>query len=268
MIVEPRFERLFCHDSYANRVGKGTHAALNRLQALALRHRYVLRCDIVRHFPSVDHQILLDVVSRVVPEPDVMALGRAILASGADVDQDDAPTPFPGDDLLALCRPRGLPIGNLTSQFWSNCYLHPFDEFVRRELRCRSYVRYVDDFALFADDKGTLHEWKSAVSRRLSRYRLFIHGNQAQPVPVTGGIPWLGFVVYPTHRRLKRRKVVHATRRLRAAFVRYQDRQLERKELNAKLRGWIQHARHGDTWGLRRHMFSQPWCTARVVSAH
>ena len=58
---------------------------------------------------------------------------------------------FPGDDLLAACRPRGLPIGNLTSQFWSNCYLHPFDLFVKRELGCRAYLRYVDDFALFAD---------------------------------------------------------------------------------------------------------------------
>ncbi len=156
-VIEPRFERLFIPDSYANRVGKGTHAAVDRLQALARRHRFVLRCDIVKHFPAIDHEVLLGTLAHVVPEPDVMRLVGLILASGDGVlDDEHAPVLFPGDDLLSLCRPRGLPIGNLTSQFWSNCYLHPFDQFVTRELGCGAYVRYVDDFALFADSKTIL----------------------------------------------------------------------------------------------------------------
>jgi len=72
---------------------------------------------------------------------------------------------------LAQGRPRGLPIGNLTSQFWSNCYLHPFDEFVKRQLGCRAYLRYVDDFALFSDSKRQLWTWKAAVIERLARLR-------------------------------------------------------------------------------------------------
>lgn len=151
-VIEPRFERLFIADSYANRAGKGTHRAIDRLQELARRHRWVLRADVVRHFPSIDHQILLAMLRRVVPEDDVMELVRVVLASGAGVLTDEYRMVwFPGDDLLAACRPRGLPIGNLTSQFWSNCYLHPFDQFVTRELGCRAYLRYVDDFDVEAD---------------------------------------------------------------------------------------------------------------------
>ena len=143
-VIEPRFERLFIPDSYANRKGKGTHRAVDRLQGFAQRYRYVLRADIVQHFASVDHAILLDILRRRIPEADVMRLVETIVASGRGVlDDEYRYVRFPGDDLLAICRPRGLPIGNLTSQFWSNCYLHPFDQFVTRELGCRAYLRYV-----------------------------------------------------------------------------------------------------------------------------
>ncbi|MBK8541958.1 MAG: RNA-directed DNA polymerase [Ardenticatenia bacterium] len=154
-IIEPRFERGFIADSYANRIGKGTHAAVDRLQAFAQAHRYVLRLDIVRHFPSLDHAVLHDIMARRIPEDDVMALVDAIIASGAGIHENPAaPVWLPGDDLLTALRPRGLPIGNLTSQHWSNCYMDPLDHFIKRELRCKAYLRYVDDLALFSDSKA------------------------------------------------------------------------------------------------------------------
>jgi RNA-directed DNA polymerase len=108
-------------DSYANRVGKGTHKAIDRLQDLASRYRYVLRADIVQDFASIDHAIPLDILRRQISEPDVMSLEETIVDSGRGVlDDEYRCVRFPGDDLLAICRPRGLPIGNLTSQFWSN----------------------------------------------------------------------------------------------------------------------------------------------------
>ena len=149
-----------------------------------------------------------------------MALIERILAGGRDVLGDEYHMAwFPGDDLLAVCRPRGLPIGNLTSQFWSNCYLHRFDLFVKRELGCKAYLRYVDDFALFGDNKGVLWEWKAAFKERLAGLRLTIHENSAQVLPTVNGIPWLGFVIYPGYRKVKARKVRHATRRLGNAIT-------------------------------------------------
>jgi RNA-directed DNA polymerase len=254
-IIEPRFERLFIPDSYANRVGRGTHRAVDRLQTFARRYRYVLRADIVQHFASVDHAILLDILRLQIPEPDVMALVAAIVGSGRGVlDDEYRYVRFPGDDPLAICAPRGLPIGNLTSQFWSNCYLHPFDQFVTRELRCGAYLRYVDDFALFADSRRQLWAWKAAITERLAGLRLIIHVSRAQVLPVDDGIPWLGFVVFPTHLLVKARKVRSAYRRLRARLGAYHAGEISFAELDASIQGWIAHVAHADSWGLRRHV--------------
>ncbi len=145
-IIEPLFERRFLFDSYANRVGKGTHRAVDRCQQFARGYRYVLPCDVRQHFPSIDHAILRATLARVIRDDDALWLCDQIMASGAGVLADEYDMVyFPGDDLFAALRRRGLPIGNLTSQFWSNCYLDPFDHFVKRELRCKAYLRYVDD---------------------------------------------------------------------------------------------------------------------------
>jgi len=256
--IEPLFERRFIPDSYANRPGKGTHRAVERLQALARQHRYVLRLDIVKHFPSIDHAVLLDILAGVLDDPRVLDLAPRIIASGEGVlDQEYRMVWFPGDDLLAACRPRGLPIGNLTSQFWSNCYLHPLDLFIKRELGCRAYLRYVDDMALFADSKSQLWAWKGAIVERLAELRLTVHAGSAQAAPVTAGIPWLGFLVYPTHRRVKARKVVQGTRRLTARFDAWRAGRISFGELDASVRGWISHLRYADSWGLREHVLSR-----------
>jgi len=256
--MEPIFDARFIRDSYANRKDKGTHAAVDRLQSLAQRCRYVLRMDIVKHFPSIDHGILMTEIGRVVDDKRTLDLARAILDSGRDILAAEYEyVTFPGDDLFAPLRPRGLPIGNLTSQFWSNVYLNPFDWFVKRELRCRAYLRYVDDFALFSDDKKQLWEWKVAVMERLQRLRLTIHEPQAQVIPTRDGIPWLGFVVYPNFRRLKRRNAVKFSRRLRRNLDLYDAGQISFAELDASVSGWVNHVRYADTWGLRRHLFSQ-----------
>lgn len=167
------------------------------MQAYARQYRYVLRLDIVRHFPSIDHAVLKKELFRVIHNEQVCWLIDMILQSGEGVLVDEYKMAyFPGDSLLDVMRPRGLPIGNLTSQFWSNCYLNPLDWFVTRQLGCRAYLRYVDDFALFGDSKCQLWQWLSEIVELLNGLRLTIHP-EAQVNPVSQGIPWLGFVVYP-----------------------------------------------------------------------
>ncbi|PJF38636.1 MAG: RNA-dependent DNA polymerase, partial [Phototrophicales bacterium] len=125
---------------------------------------------------SLDHAVLQNELFDVVRDDGVQQLIASILASGTGVLQDEYEMVyFPGDDLFAIHRPRGLPIGNLTSQFWSNVYLNPFDWFVVRELGCAAYLRYVDDFALFSDSKRQLWMWKQAIIERLQQFRLTTH---------------------------------------------------------------------------------------------
>lgn len=253
--IEPRFEPLFIANSYANRKGKGNHAAVDCLQRFARGYRYVLRLDIRQHFASIDHAILLEILGARIPENDVMTLIQTIINSGEGVlDEHYDMHWFGNDDLLAACRPRGLPIGNLTSQFWSNCYLHPFDQFITRELCCSAYLRYVDDFALFSNSKDQLWEWKQRLIERLGRFRLRVHEQSAQVCPVKVGIPWLGFVVYPEYRQIKARKVRHASSKLSALYERYAAGKVTFAELDASVQGWINHVRYADTWGLRQHV--------------
>ncbi|MGH8588472.1 MAG: reverse transcriptase domain-containing protein [Gammaproteobacteria bacterium] len=256
-VIEPVFDTRFIAHSYANRAGKGTHRAVDQLQAWARRYRYVLRADVVQHFASLDHAILCAKLTRLIDDVDVLWLAAAILGSGAAALVDEyTPVYFPGDDLLAVCRPRGLPIGNLTSQFWSNVYMNDFDWFVLRDLGCGAYLRYVDDITLFSDKKTKLWAWKEAMIARLGHERLTIHEAQAQILPTHCGIPWLGFVVYPTHRLLKRRNAVNFTRRLESNLDRYQTGQISFAELDAGAQGWINHVRYADTWGLREYVFA------------
>ncbi len=254
-VIAPVFERRFIPDSYANRTGKGTHRAVDRVQHYAKQYRFALRLDVVKHFPSIDHAILMETLRGPIRDQRILGLINTIIASGDRVlEHEYEMVWFPGDDLFAVCRPRGLPIGNLTSQFWSNCYMNPLDQFIKRELRCPAYLRYVDDMALFSNSKHELWEWKSAIVERLESLRLTIHEESAQVQPVTAGIPWLGFIVHPAHRLLKARKAVEATRRLNEKFEAWQAREIRFVEFAASVRGWINHVRYGDTWGLRKHV--------------
>ncbi len=251
-LIEPLFERSFIFDSYANRLGKGTHRALDRCQQFARRYKYVLQCDICQFFPSIDHAILRKFLARKIDDAEVLWLIDRILASGEGVLHEAYDMVyFPGDDLFAIDRPRGLPIGNLTSQFWANVYLDPFDHFVKRELCCKAYVRFVDDFLLFANEKRTLWQWLNELSKRLASFRLTMHSG-SHPRPVEEGIPFLGFIVFPQRRRLKRRKGIHFLRKLRILFSTLRAGNMPVDQITNSVRGWVNHVRYANTIGLRK----------------
>jgi len=132
-VLEPIFERSFVFDSYACRKGKGTHAAVARCRNHARRFRYVLKADIRKFFPSVDHDILKHLIAGKIKDPNVLWLMGLIL------DHSNPQEPllqwFPEDDLFTPAeRRRGFPIGNQTSQFFANVYLDPLDHFVKDRL--------------------------------------------------------------------------------------------------------------------------------------
>ncbi len=252
-VIEPIWENRFIHDTYANRVGKGTHRALDRTQEFARKYRYFLQCDVRQFFPSIDHAILIAEFSRRIKDEQVLWLCGVILKSGVGVLAEEYEmTYFTGDDLFAAHRPRGLPIGNLTSQFWANVYLNDFDHYVKRQIKCQAYIRYVDDFLLFSDSKIELDHWRKQIIQKLAGLRLTLHEECAQIFPTSTGIPFLGFRVYSDHRLLKTRKAIHFRRKLQHRLNKYAEGMLDISKLDQIIKSWTHYVGYGDTWGLRR----------------
>lgn len=139
-VICPLFEKSFIPDSYANRVGLGSHRALKRFTEFARSSQFILQCDIKKYFPSIDHQILKSLVHRKIKCSDTLWLIDLLIDHSNP--QEASLEYFPNDDLLTpLERRKGLPIGNLTSQFFANVYLNNFDHFVKEKLKAKKYLR-------------------------------------------------------------------------------------------------------------------------------
>jgi RNA-directed DNA polymerase len=243
-VLEPIFEKKFIEDSYACRTGKGTHAGVRRCAEFARRFPYVLKCDIRRYFPSIDQEVLLQRIGKTVADPQVMALIQKILASHEDGRRTEW-----GKDLFDVrVRSHGLPIGNLTSQFFANIYLDGFDHFVKQELRVKGYVRYVDDFLLFGESREQARQWGTALRKYLSGLSLEFHPDKYRLCRTDReGADFCGFVCYASGRV-----------KVRGASVRRYAKRLDAlresgtvKEIGDSVRSWVGHVSHADSWRLR-----------------
>ncbi len=254
-IIAPIFERTFIGDSYANRVGFGTHRALRRFTSFARSSRYILQCDIRKYFPSIDHEILKSLLRRKLKCKETLWLADTIIDNSNE--QDPVLDHFPGDDLLTpLQRRRGLPIGNLTSQFFANIYLNGFDHFIKEHLKAAKYVRYVDDFALFSDDWEFLAEARVAIENYLAQLRLKIHPVKSQLFETRHGANFLGFRILPDRIRVRTENLRRARRRLRRMQRDYAQGKMREQEVSQSIQSWVAHLEHGDTWKLRQQIFA------------
>jgi retron-type reverse transcriptase len=248
---------VFIFDSYANRKGKGTHAAVDRLTHFMQNADWCLKCDIFRYFPAVDHAILKSLARRKIGCSRTLWLIDNLIDSSNP--QENVNDYYPGDDLFSpFQRRRGLPIGNQTSQFFANVYLNPLDHFVKEQLGCHYYIRYVDDFVILADDRTELHETRAAIAEFLAtRLRLRMHAKKQTVTPVTCGVDFLGYTVFPTHRRVRRSSAIRFARNLRQMQCTYRQGRLTQGEVKQRVAGWIGHAVHADTYGLRAALFEK-----------
>lgn len=255
-VIQPIFERSFIDKSYANRVGFGTHRALKKFTEFTRNHRYILQCDIQKYFPSIDHEILKSLIRRRIKCTDTLWFIDQIIEHSNL--QESPVLHFPNDDLLTpLERRRGLPIGNLTSQFFANVYLNGFDHFVQERLKISKYLRYVDDFALFSHDKTQLQQARIAIENYLVALRLKIHPVKSQLFETKHGANFLGFRVLPQCIRVKNESLRRAKRRLKNLQLAYQQRQISLTVVENSICSWSAHLAQGDTWQLRQKILAQ-----------
>ena len=242
-VLDPLFERWSIHDSYTCRRGKGTHAAVRRAQQLARRWPYVLKCDVRKYYESVDHAVLKALLRRKFKDRALLTLLDGIIAH---------PLPFGTTG-------QGLPIGNLTSQYFANLYLGELDHLVQDRLRLPGYVRYMDDILVFASEKPHLHETLATIRTFLhDTLRLTLKDEVTRLMPVTQGVAFLGFRVFPGLIRLDGRKWARVRRRVRQREAQYRCGMLEAEALQRALASMLGHIGHADTLATRRAFFAGP----------
>ncbi len=242
-IIGPLLERSFIFDSYANRVGKGTHKAIRRYQKFLRKYSFALKCDIKQYFPSIDHTILKSLARKRLGCKKTLSLIDTII--DASNFQEGENSYFPQDDLFTpFDRRKGLPIGNLTSQFFANYYLDPLDHFVQQQLGCCAYVRYVDDFVLFSNSKKILHHWKKRIADFLQQYRLNLHPTRCNVYSAQNGNQFLGQLIFRTHRRLSSENV----HKFKKRFNEWQKYPCDNAE--QRIASWMGHANQANSFCL------------------
>lgn len=185
-ICHPVFDNYQISDSYASRIGKGTYKALERAQQLCRRYAWFAKMDMCKYFDSIDHEVMLRQLGRLFKDPQLLIYFRDLL------------------DGYEVTRGKGLPIGNLTSQYFANHYLSVADHYMKQEVGVPGLVRYMDDILLFSNDRKELRGYVSRLKEYVEKeLRLTIH----DPVinRTCHGIPFLGYVVYGKELRLNQR---------------------------------------------------------------
>lgn len=257
-ILEPIWERRFVGFSYANRKGKGTHAALERALEGIRKCKFCLKCDVQRYFPSVDHGVLFELISRHVRDARLLTLVGKIIDSGRGLlSSEYRPTLFPGDDLMALMRPKGMPIGNQTSQFFANVMLHPVDVFIAQEIRPRVAARYVDDFLLFHDDRDFLSEAQVRIGKKLASLRLSLHPHKTKIIAREQGITFVGYRLTPEQVRLPRKSVRRIRQRLSTLRSAYAQGKIGLDAVAQSVSGIAGHVRYSQGTRLFERMIEE-----------
>jgi retron-type reverse transcriptase len=226
--IEKIFEPKFIHDSYACRVGKGTHAAVERLKVFMKRvskdgrvAAWFMQLDVRSFFMSIDREILLCILSRHIREPRIMALAETIVRQDCTKNLIYKGDPRllrgipPHKSLFSIPEGKGLPIGNLTSQFFGNVYLNELDQFVKHELKGEFYLRYVDDFILLDQSRERLIELREKIREFLeSRLALELKSDFTLK-RVSEGSNFLGYIVRPDYVLVRNRVIGNLRARLR-----------------------------------------------------
>jgi hypothetical protein len=220
--------------------------------------RFVLRIDIRRFFPSIDHAILRHLLEATTPA-DLRWLRDCFLDAPVDVER--VAFHFPGDELTTpFERPHGLPIGSLTSQIWANAYLTPIDHLIASHLGLGTFVRYCDDILIFDNDPSRLHRALAAIESRTDALRLCLHPRKTRLHRTTDPVAFLGFVLQRRGDNVRVRLCSENTRRFRGRMTLtralFHAGTIDADEITARVRAWLAHARHGHTRALCRRVLA------------
>ncbi len=229
-ILGPIFEKRFIYDSFANRKGKGTLNAIKRFDKFKqkvsknnTRNCYIFKADIKHYFDEVNHNTLINILRKKINDEKLISLILNVLKNHSNM--------------------VGMPLGNMTSQFFANVYLNELDQFVKKELRVKYYIRYVDDFIILHDNKEILESYKEKIDIFLKeKLQLELHTTKSKISLLERGILFLGFRHYTYHRLLRKSNIITMRKRIV---------QGDYDSICEFLEGWLSYSNHANTYNLR-----------------
>lgn len=254
--ISPLLERSFIDTSYANRIGYGSHRAIQKFKSFSRTYDYILQCDIRKFFPSINHQVLKTIICHKIKCQKTLWLVNLIIDHGQVL--EPIIHYFPGDSLLTpVLLPSGLPIGNLTSQLFANVYLNSFDHFIQEDLKISAYIRYADDFALFSNEHQELTLVRPKLEAYLAKLRLKMHPVKSQLYKTNKGTHFLGFRILPTQIRLRSDSLKRLRAKIKQRAKDYRFKKIDLVTLEQSIQSWKAHLSHGNTRQLQHNLFDR-----------
>lgn len=241
-IIGPILDKTLVHHSYACRKNKGMHQALQQSKLWVKKNRYFLKLDIRKYFESISHVRLKQLLARKIKDQDVLWLINTII--------DHVPPTY-----RSGC---GLPIGNLTSQHFANYYLSSLDHYIKETLHIKEYLRYMDDMLFLSNDKMQLWDCFQEIRLHLQEIlELTVNEKSSVLAPVTQGMPFLGFKIYPNRTWVQKSKWRRFKKKLLKRQSEYARGQIDKEYLTQSVAGMLDFLSYGDTYVLRKNFIDR-----------
>ncbi len=242
-VIEPLFEKKFIFDNYANRIGKGAFKAIERFDYFKRkvsknnkRIAYVLKAGIKHYFDMVDHAVLMSVIKRTIKDERTLWLIEIILLNHNTTEQG-----------------KGMPLGNLTSQFLANVYLNELDQFIKHTLNAKYYVRYVDDFVILDGSEELLEKYRIRLDYFLKKKLLLeLHPDKSKIIKLHSGILFLGFRIFYYHKLIRKKNIRKFHGKLKEMKRLYEKNLIEREKVIERFEGWLAYISHANTYKYKR----------------
>ncbi|MBI5392731.1 helix-turn-helix domain-containing protein, partial [Candidatus Woesearchaeota archaeon] len=242
-IIEPLFDKKFIFDNYANRIGKGAFKAIERFDYFKRkisknnkRIAYILKADIKHYFDTVDHVILISIIKKSIKDEKILQLIEIILSNHNTSENG-----------------KGMPLGNLTSQFLANVYLNELDKFIKHVLKVKYYIRYVDDFVILDSSKEVLEKYREKIDYFLNKKLLLeLHPDKSKIIKLHFGILFLGFRIFCYHKLIRKKNIRKFHGKLKEMKRLYEQNLIEREKVIERFEGWLAYISHADTYKYKR----------------
>ena len=247
-IIEPIFDKTFIESNCAGRKRKGTLFAINKFNLFFRKvtknyssKGYCFKADIKHYFQEVDHDVLLEIIKRKIKDEKVIWLINQIIKRERGEGQ-------------SITKKVGMPLGNLTSQFFANIYLNELDYFVKHKLRVKYYIRYVDDFVILHESKEQLEIWREEINSFLKeKLKLELHNQKSKIISLSNGVDFVGFRNFYHFRLLRKRNI----RSIKKKVDKYKIEEISKDRILEIFQGWNAYAKWANSYKVRRKIISK-----------